>query len=168
MLCQNNINNSDPRRGRMVIEPTAMLLLKHVMKNSVTVSLMTISCWVWNFKLMIIQDKSSWKLIFVPQPVHLAVIMINVFWSIQALRAQDNYAPSWPALNVSTYLVGRCQDHGCIFCRDFLKSPNMKNPPRRKKSFIKLKKALKSSKSFKKLILAFTKFQKSPKTPQKT
>ena len=43
-------------------------------------------------------------------PVHLAVIMINVFWSIQALRAQDNYAPTWPALNVSTYLVRRCQD----------------------------------------------------------
>ena len=24
-------------------------------------------------------------------PMHLAVIMINVFWSIQALRAEDNY-----------------------------------------------------------------------------
>ena len=37
---------------------------------------------------MLIQIK-AWKLIFVP--MHSAVIMMNVLWSIQALRDQDNH-----------------------------------------------------------------------------
>ena len=39
---------------------------------------------------MLVQDKTSWKLIFVP--VLAAVSMMNLLRTIEALRAWDNYA----------------------------------------------------------------------------